>query len=542
MKKRTKIRLGIGVGILIPLLIFGFWPMGNPKYNIVFDKDKIDYRHRYLQQQQTHSDSTPLPNIIVILADDLSLMDVSRYGGQHVHTKHIDAIGANGVTFKEGYISSPICAPSRAGLITGRYQQRFGFEINIHERYPKNRIEYFVYANLLNTGDWKVAQHEDWAVPTFEAMHKQGLPPTEFTLAEILKTKGYHTAAIGKWHMGYNETAIPIKRGFDYHYGFYEAFSLYAPEDKEGIINQKLSDFSDPHIWGKGRTGNCAIRKNDQVIKEDTYLTTKIASETNAWIKAHKDDPFFVYVPFSAPHTPFQATKAYYDQYAHIESPEKRIYYAMIHALDDAVGSIMQQLKELHLEENTLVIFLSDNGGATYTGAADNSPLKGGKFTNFEGGINVPFMMQWKGTIPQGMIYRKPVSALDIFATSTALAQVNLPKDREFDGVNLMPYLLDSTYNDKVPHEALFWRSEYHKAVRKGDWKLIQDDLAQRTVLYNLAQDKHEQQNVAHQHPVVVQSLQTNFKNWEKKLIPSNWPRVMDYEIHAGQAVYYFPL
>ena len=390
MKQKTKKRLGITALILIPLLIFGFWPLGNPRYKIVFDAHKIEYRTNFLEQAPPHQDSIPLPNIVVILADDLGLMDVSLYGGKNVTTKHIDAIGQQGVVFEEGYISSPICAPSRAGLMTGRYQQRFGFEINIHERYPKNRIEYFVYANLLNTGDWKVAQHEDWAIPTFEDMQKQGLPPTEFTLAELLKTKGYKTAAIGKWHMGYNKTAIPIHRGFDYHYGFYEAFSLYAPQDKENIINQKLSDFSDPHIWGKGRTGNCAIRKNDKVVQEDTYLTTKIAEETNEWIKAHKDDPFFVYVPFSAPHTPFQATKEYYDKYAHVESPEKRIYYAMIHALDDAVGSIMNNLKELELEENTLVIFLSDNGGATYTGAADNSPFKGGKFTNFEGGIRVP--------------------------------------------------------------------------------------------------------------------------------------------------------
>lgn len=542
MKKKTVKRLGIGLIVITPLLIFGFWPLGNPKYNIVFNQEKIDYRKQFLNQSQPQTDSTPLPNIIVILADDLGLMDVSRYGGKNVQTKNIDAIGANGVTFQEGYISSPICAPSRAGLITGRYQQRFGFEINIHERYPKNRIEYFVYANLLNTGDWKVAQHDDWAIPTFEAMHQQGLPPTEFTLPELLKTKGYHTAAIGKWHMGYNKTAIPINRGFDYHYGFYEAFSLYAPENQSGIVNQKLKDFSDPHIWGKGRTGNCAIRKNDSIVEESTYLTTKIAQETNEWISQHKDHPFFVYVPFSAPHTPFQATQKYYDLYAHIDNPEKRIYYAMIHALDDAVGSIMNHLKTLNLEENTLVVFLSDNGGATYTGAADNSPFKGGKFTNFEGGIRVPFMMQWKGKIPNGMEYKQPISSLDIFATATALAKVQLPQDRAFDGVNLIPYLLDSTYQNAAPHPNLYWRSEYHKAVRQGPWKMIQDDLANQTVLYNMHQDKSEQHNLASKHPEVVQKLEQAFQTWEKDMIPSNWPRVMDYEIHDGQAVYYFPL
>ncbi len=542
MKKTMKKWIGLALIILTPILIFGLWPLENPEYKIVFNQKKIDYRNNFLNQKQLTSDSVPPPNIVIILADDLSLMDVSSYGGKNVKTENIDRIAANGVRFEEGYISSPICAPSRAGLITGRYQQRFGFEINIHERYPKNRLEYFVYANLMNTGNWLVAKHDEWAVPSFEDMHKQGLPPTEFTLSELLKTKGYNTAALGKWHMGYNKTAIPVNRGFDYHYGFYEAFSLYAPVDKEDIVNQKLQDFSDPHIWGKGRSGNCAIRKNDKEIQEDGYLTNRIAEETNKWIKEHKDEPFFVYVPFSAPHTPFQATKEYYDQYAHVKSPEKRIYYAMIHALDDAVGSIMKNLEELELEENTLVIFLSDNGGATYTTAADNSPLKGGKMSNFEGGIRVPYLMQWKGKIPPGSIYSKPVSALDIFATSSEISKLKLPDDREYDGVNLLPYLIDSSYVDKTPHEALFWRSEYHKAIRKGDWKLIRDDMSDQTVLYNLKKDFEEKTNLAKKHPEIVKSLQADFKVWEKKLIKSNWPRVMDLEMQDGKAVYYFPL
>ena len=256
----------------------------------------------------------------------------------------------------------------------------------------------------------------------------------------------------------------------------------------------------------------------------------------------NQNEPFFIYVPFSAPHTPFQATKQYYDKYKHVKSPEKRIYYAMIHALDDAVGTIMNKLKQLKLEENTLVFLLSDNGGATYTGAADNSPLKGGKFTNFEGGINVPFIMQWKGTIPAGMIYEKPVSALDIFKTTTTIANVQIPDDRDFDGVNLMPYLLDSNYFDKVPHETLFWRSEYHKAIRKGKWKLIRDDFANRTVLYNVKTDKYEINDLSDENPHIVEDLNKAFYNWEKKLIRSNWPRVMDYQIQDGNLVYYFPL
>jgi arylsulfatase A-like enzyme len=541
MRVKTKKRIRNIVLILIPILGYLLWPLSSPDYDIVFDADKIAYRAQYMATKQP-IDSVSPPNIIVILADDLSKMDVSLYGGEHLQTPHMDAIGKNGVTFQEAYITSPICAPSRAGLLTGRYQQRFGFEIQVHERYPKNRLEYFVYDNFIATEDWQVAPLDEYAIPTFEVMQKQGLPPTEFILSEILKTKDYATACIGKWHLGYNPTAIPSNRGFDYQYGFYEAFSLYAPIDKDSIINQKLTDFSDPFIWGKGRTGNCAIRRNGEVIQEDVYLTTKITEETIDFIKKNKDQPFFAYVPYSSPHTPFQITKDYYDQFSHIASPEKRVYYAMIKSLDDAVGEIMQTLKDMNLEENTIVYFLSDNGGAEYTLAADNSPLKGGKMSNFEGGINIPFMMQWKGTIPAGKVYEKPVSALDIFATTTAIASCELPKDRTFDGVNLMPYLLDSSYQEKVPHSALFWRSMTHKAVRKGDWKLLRDDKANKKELYNLVNDKYETTNLVDSLPEVVKQLETDYTDWEKEMINPRWPRVMDraYEIDGG--TYYFPL
>lgn len=542
MKTKTKKRIRNIILLLIPILAYLLWPLSSPEYDIVFDESKIAYRKQYLATPQSSTDSIPPPNVVIILADDLSKMDVSLYGGQHVHTPHMDAIGQSGVSFEEAYITSPICAPSRAGLLTGRYQQRFGFEIQVHERYPKNRLEYFVYDNFIATDDWQVAPLDEYAIPTFEVMQKQGLPPTEFILSEILKTRGYATACIGKWHLGYNPTAIPSNRGFDYQYGFYEAFSLYAPIDKDSIINQKLTDFSDPFIWGKGRTGNCAIRRNGEVIQEDVYLTTKIADETIDFIQKHKEQPFFAYVPFSSPHTPFQITKDYYDQFSHIQSPKKRVYYAMIKSLDDAVGRIMETIKELGLEENTIIYFLSDNGGAEYTLAADNSPLKGGKMSNFEGGINIPFMMQWKGHLPEGKSYTNPVSALDIFATTTALADCKLPNDRTFDGVNLMPYLMDSTHKHQTPHDGLFWRSMNHKAVRKGEWKLLRDDKAKVKELYNLVNDKYEAQNLADSLPQIVKKLEEDYINWEKEMINPRWPRVMDRAYDIDGTTYYFPL
>ncbi|MCB0707496.1 MAG: sulfatase-like hydrolase/transferase [Saprospiraceae bacterium] len=542
MKKQKSKRLALSMLPILALLIYGIWPLPNTDFTISVDSEKMAYKAAYMQQEALLPSTQKLPNIVVILADDLSRQDVSRYGGEHVQTPHIDAIGANGVTFTEAYAASPICAPSRAGLITGRYPQRFGFEINLHERYPRNRLEYFVFSYLLDTGNWKVAALQNWEVPSVAEMQKQGLPPSEFTLAEYLKPLGYQTAAIGKWHLGFNESAIPNNRGFDYHYGFYEAFSLYAPEDASNIVNQHLTDFSDPHIWKKGRMGTCAIVRNGEPVQEETYLTNRFAAEAKEWITAHQEDPFFIYIPFSAPHTPFQVTKDYYDQFDQVRSPEKRIYYAMIKALDDAVGSIMEHLKALNLEENTLVFFMSDNGGAEYTLAADNSPLKGGKFSNFEGGINVPFMMQWKGVLPEGVECNDPVSSLDIFATVAALTGVGVPTDRTYDGVDLLPYFLTDSLMGKRPHETLYWRSKYHKAIREGDWKLIRDDMSQKTVLYNLKEDKYEQVDQSAAFPEVVAQLSLNIKEWESTLMDPAWPRVMDYEILEGRDTFYFPL
>jgi arylsulfatase A-like enzyme len=341
--------------------------------------------------------------------------------------------------------------------------------------------------------------------------------------------------------LGYNTSAIPTNRGFDYHYGFLEAFSLYAPVNDSNIVNFRHDDFTDRHIWNKGRKGNCAIQRNGNIIEEKAYLTDKIADESVKWLlENHQNGPFFMYLPFSAPHTPFQAKKKIYDQYAHVKDENKRVYYAMIHSLDEAVGKLLDQLDELNLTENTLIFFLSDNGGAVYTHAADNSPLKGGKFSNFEGGINVPFLMSWPKVIKPGIIYNNAVSSLDIFATICNAAAVKLPSDRNYDGVNLIPFIHQNSY--MMPHPALYWRSMHHKAIRKDKWKLIWDDLGKGIALYNLEVDKSEKNNLAAAQSDIVKSLLSDFDNWDRAMIQPNWPRVMDFKIEDGDAVYYFPL
>ncbi|MBP9151057.1 MAG: sulfatase-like hydrolase/transferase [Flavobacteriales bacterium] len=523
--------------ILISLLVYGFWPMSSKNLEITFDQEKIQAKREYLNS--IVSDTSRKPNIIIIMADDLGKTDISLYGKPPIQTPNIDAIGLKGMTFTEGYITSPICAPSRAGMLTGRYQQRFGFEYQPHDRYPKNRIEMFVYKNFIATGDWLVAEQVEF--PRFEDVVKNGMPPSEILLSEILQKAGYRTGIAGKWHLGSGVHCIPINRGFDYQYGFYEAYSLYmADTNDKNIINQRHKDFSDPFIWGKGRTGNCAIRRNDEVIDEKFYLTDRIAEEANQFIDKNKEKPFFLYVPFLAPHTPFQATKAYYDKLEHIEDRNKRVYNAMIWQLDDAVGSIINHLEESGLMENTIVFFLSDNGGATYTGATDNAPLKGGKFTNFEGGLNVPFMVRWDGRVAEGSSYDKSVIALDVFSTALELAGISYATDRKLDGTSLLPVLIDSV---KEPiHSILCWRSGYNRAIRSGDWKLITDGLSGNHALYNVKEDKEERNNLYDSKPDIVKQLQSEHAQWESEMMNPAWPRVMDYRWWDGDEPYYFPL
>lgn len=549
MLLRRRWKLGIFALVLAPLLYWLLSPLADPRFRIVDDQAKLAAKQAFLSAQaQAYArvrQGAPAPgrrpNIVLILADDLGKTDISMYGSRLIRTPNIDSIGQNGATFSEGYITSPICSPSRAGLLTGRYQQRFGFELIVHERYPRNRLEYLVFKHVLaRRGDWKVA--DEMVAPEFDQILKQGLPPSEITVAELLKASGYSTAIMGKWHLGANASSIPIHRGFDYHYGFYGAQTLYARTDHPEIVNQHGDDFSDKFMWSR-HGENCVLRRNDEPVDEELYLTTKIAHESSQWILQHKNDPFFLYIPFSAPHAPLQATRKYFDRFAHISDPHKRVYLAMLAALDDAVGEVLTTLRDANLEQNTLVIFLSDNGGATYTHATDNAPLRGGKFTNFEGGINIPFMVQWKGQLPAGRRYSQPVSSLDIFPTLAAAAAAELPTDRTYDGVNLLP-LLSGNAGQQPPvlHSALYWRSLYTKAIRRGRYKLIRDDLAGRTVLFDVESDKSELNNLAAQSPDVVSSLLRELSSWEAGLQNPLWPRVMDYHHRDRDGVYYFPL
>ena len=279
---------------------------------------------------------------------------------------------------------------------------------------------------------------------------------------------------------------------------------------------------------------------NGKPIIENEYLTFAITDRAKEYVSKNKDTNFFLYLSYNAPHVPFQAPDAYYDQFSHIKDENQRVYLAMIKALDDAIGDFMHHLESLNLLENTIVYFISDNGGASYTKATTNAPLSGGKITMFEGGVNVPFMMQWKGTITPGTKFPDPVSAMDIFTTSVVASKIKLTHTSKLDGVDLMPYI--QRKKEGVPHEKLYWRANHIQAIRYKNWKLILSTRDNWLRLYNLDSDKSEQINLGQLNPAERNALLNYFEEWNSEL-PAKplWPRIMDRKFIIGEHIYYFP-
>jgi len=488
---------------------------------------------------ETEVEGTARPNVIIIMADDLGKHDISAYGSTLISTPNIDKIGANGVVFSDAYVTSPVCAPSRASILTGKYQQRYGFETQPMEFYPKSKIKYALAKKAKRLGDWTVATEPSY--PRKEMLEHQGIPVNEVNLAEVYQNAGYETALIGKWHLGFGAEHLPNNRGFNYHYGFLGAFSLFTPERKTpGYRSFIQDDFSSKYQWKVGRTNNAKIIENGKEMIEKEYLTFAFANKAKSFISENKDTNFFMMLNFNAPHVPFQAPEAYYNQFSHIKDENLRVYLAMIKALDDGIGDVMKHLDSLNLLENTIVYFISDNGGASYTKATTNAPLKGGKLTLFEGGINVPFMMQWKGTIPAGTKYDAPVSAMDIFPTSLQASNIKQKNQAPIDGVNLLPFLKKEVSG--IPHETLYWRCDHVRAIRHKNWKMILSARDNWLHLYNLESDKEEMIDLSELNAKEKESLSEFFEAWNKDL-PTKplWPRIMDHKFIIGEKVYYFP-
>ena len=417
---------------------------------------------------------SPPPNIVIILADDMGYGDVSYNGCPDYQTPNIDAIASNGILCTNGYVTHPFCSPSRAGLLTGLYQHRFG-----HEEQA--------------TGD--------------DANPRRGLPETEITLPQILKPAGYVCGTVGKWHLGATSNLQPLQRGFDEFFGFLGADSNYY---------------------------NAQLLQGETPIVETSYLTDAFTREAVSFINRHATESFFLYLVYNAPHSPYDQPPAIYmDRVRNITNLGRQKYAAMVTALDDGVGQVLQTLQTNNIASNTLIFFLSDNG-AREESFTRNDPLRGYKMNVLEGGIHIPFAVQWPARLPSPLVYQKPVSSLDIVPTAAAAAGVSLPTDRIYDGLNMIPYFAGEQVG---PDRTLFWRwaglgsdgppgsGDTIWAVRSGDLKLVTDwyTTGQPPALYDLANDIREAQDLALTRPADVDSLQQLYAQWNTQTISAIW-------------------
>lgn len=522
--------------LLAALLVYLLWPLTTNEFSISWSERAMNDKKEFLSTIAPATETGSLPNILLILADDLGRNDISFYSNGAVSTPNINDLALGGLSFDEAYVASPVCSPSRAAILTGRYPQRFGFQFQMHDRYLANRLEYLGFKYFVDSNPWIPSQME--RVPRQEDMDRQGLPPSEITISEMLRARGYSTALVGKWHLGWDEANKPCRFGFDQQYGFFDSHSLYAPEGTEGITDQKIAgDFTDQYMWKDGRNGPHGIFRNCEPVEESEHLTDAITRECIAFIRKNRSVPFFVVAAYNAPHTPLQAPDRYVEMFRSEPDPVKRVYYAMIKQLDDAIGKLMGEVRDLGLLENTLVIFLSDNGGAAYTLTTDNSPFRGGKITDFEGGLRVPFFMSWEGRIPPGKRYGPPVIAMDVFATIAAATGCPLPQNRVIDGVDLLSFIDADTL---IPHPHLFWQRGNSKAIRSGDWKLIWNEEFGDTLMYDIHFDPEEKFELYTRDRRRARALIRIHDEWSAKLPPALWPPIVHYREMVDHRWFYF--
>ena len=412
------------------------------------------------------------PNILIIVGDDMGYADVGFHGAKDIPTPNLDALAADGVRFTNGYVSGPYCSPTRAGLLTGRYQNRFGHEFN-----PGGGV--------------------------------QGLPLSEQTLADRLRTAGYSTGLVGKWHLGNLPQMHPQQRGFDEFFGFLGGAHSYF--ETKGIL------------------------RGTEPVNELDYTTDAFGREASGFIEQHQERPWFLYLAFNAVHTPMHATDDRLSKFSNIADKQRRTYNAMMLAMDDAIGKVRETLVVTGQADNTLIAFISDNGGPAMAGVtvngSNNAPLRGSKRTTLEGGIRVPYVITWPGHLKPG-IFEQPAIQMDLHATALAAAGVDAKLEWKLDGVNLLPFL--SGENVDAPHDALYWRFGKQMAIRSGDWKLVRYDSNADTQsgqaepvtdarLYNLSTDIHEDQDVSAMNPDKVRELQASWDTWDQANVAPLW-------------------
>ena len=476
------------------------------------------------------------PNIILILADDMGYNDISLHNGGAadgtLETPHIDSLAKSGVWFNKGYAANATCAPSRASIMTGRYATRFGFEFT-----PVPDLGQLVIRWLAEEDDDNLrARIDNEIARNLPSFMDQGMPSDQITIAEILKTQGYYTAHIGKWHLGHSSGMSPLDQGFDDSLSLAGAY--YLPEDHPDVVNAKFETSIDKMVWSGGQY---AARFNDSnYFTPDKYVTDYYTDEAIKVIEKNKNRPFFLYLSHWAIHNPLQAIRSDVEQMSHMSGHNLKVYSGMIRALDRSVGEIIRTLKELNIYGRTLIFFTSDNGGANYIELEDiNKPFRGWKISFFEGGIRVPFILSWPDQIDPGLKFDKPVHHFDIFSTIASAANVQIPMDRKIDGVDLMPYIKGEKITN--PHQTLFWRSGNHQAVLHENWKYLISKKEGTKWLFDTDQDPLERNNLININPektLQIESLLAMFNSEQANpLYPSSTELPVLIDKYDGQVI-----
>ena len=463
---------------------------------------------------------TTKPNIILILADDLGFNDVSFYNGGaadgSLMTPNIDNLAKEGVAFLNGYAASPVCSPSRAAIMTGRYSSRYGFEFT---PYPAQAAKIM---NLLREdGELETIYLEDVQLDEI-GLTIGGLPDKEVTVAEMLQKNGYYTAHIGKWHLGgFTDGMKPNDQGFDDSLMLNS--SLYFPKNHPDVVNAKIDSSIEDMVWASSQF---AVSFNgSDPFKPGGYITDYYTDEAIKVINNNKDRPFFLYLGHFAPHNPLQSLRKDYEKHNHMENHTLQVYAGMIEALDRSIGKIVSTLEENGLTENTLIIFASDNGGAGYIGLDNiNKPYRGWKLTHFEGGMHIPFFAKWPAKIKKDMRYDKRIHHTDIFSTILGAASIEPPKEIKIDGINLIPFLTNEKSGE--PHQTLYWKNASYQAVIHNDWKLLRSKFPnEQEYLYNLKKDPYEQNNLAMSELTLKSLLHEKLDTHIESMPEPNWPQ-----------------